>query len=69
MKLTADALKLINNKRTRARLALALDKSDQTIIRYIDDNDDNLTKAAALEIIRQDTKMTDEAILEPAEVS
>lgn len=38
--------------------------SKPTIYRYINDNDDNLTKAAALKVIREETGLTDEQILE-----
>jgi hypothetical protein len=65
MKLTKIALDEIkSNKRARARLALALDKSDFTIQRYLASNSDELTKAAALEVIRQETGLDDSEILE-----
>lgn len=38
--------------------------SEPTIYRYINDNDDNLTKAAALRVIREETGLTDDQILE-----
>lgn len=38
--------------------------SEQTVYRYISDNSDNLTKAAALKVIREETGLTDEEILE-----
>ena len=46
-------------------LADALSVSEKSIYRYINDNDDNLTKAAALIVIRNTTGMTDAEILEP----
>jgi hypothetical protein len=65
MKLTQiaiDALK--GNKRARARLQLDMDKSEFTINRWIAENDDNLTKAAALKVIREETGLSDNQILE-----
>lgn len=68
MKLTKKALEEIRtNKRLRALLALTLDKSDFTIQRYITTNDDTLTKAAALQVIREETGLSDDQILEDAE--
>jgi hypothetical protein len=64
MALTTKALTAINNKTTRPKLALALDVSEQTIIRYIAANSDDLTKAAALAVIRTETGLTDDEILE-----
>lgn len=54
----------------KKELANAVGVSDKTIYRYISDNDDNLTKAAALEYIRKVTGLGDEEILEkePSEV-
>lgn len=46
------------------KLSDALDSSEQTIYRYISDNSDNLTKAAALKVIREETGLTDDQILE-----
>jgi len=40
-----------------------------TIYRYIRTNDDNLTKAVALKIIREATGLSDEQILEDEAVS
>lgn len=42
--------------------ALKVD-SDATIYRYVSDNDDNLTKAAALKVIREHTGLKDADIL------
>ena len=70
MKLTILALTAIkNNKRARARLQLILDKSEYTINKYIADNDENLTKAAALLVIRDETGLSDEQILDDAEIA
>lgn len=45
-------------------LAAVLGISTKTLYRYISDNDDNLTKAAALEFIRKETGLGDSEILE-----
>lgn len=45
------------------KLADALDVSTRTVYRYIDENDDNLTKAAALQVIRGITGLPDTEIL------
>jgi hypothetical protein len=67
MKLTLKAIsELKRNKRARARLQLELNKSEYTINKYIHDNDDNLTKAAALRVIREETGLSDSEILEEA---
>lgn len=64
MILTKTALKAINNQRTRLSLALALDVTEQTIIRYITDNHDNLTKAAALKVIEAETGLKGDKLLQ-----
>lgn len=61
--LTKTALKKINNVSTRLKIATALGVSEQTVIRYISENHENLTKAAALKVIRDETKLTDNQIL------
>lgn len=43
--------------------------SKQTVYRWIADNDDTLTKASILKIIRQETGLTDEQILEKETVN
>lgn len=45
-------------------LALVLGVSSKTLYRYINNNDDSLTKAAALEFIRKETGLPDSEILE-----
>ena len=67
MVLTAKALQLINKPGTRIRLALALDCTEQTVIRYIANNSDVLTKAAALKVIREETGLGETEILEELE--
>lgn len=64
MKLTQKALKAINNPTTRRRLMDVLDCTEFTIARYIQKNSDNLTKAAALQVIREETGFADSEILE-----
>lgn len=64
MKLTQKALKAINNPITRRRLMDVLDCTEFTIARYIQKNSDNLTKAAAMQVIRKATGLADSEILE-----
>lgn len=65
MRLTKTAIKQLRlNMRLRNRLALDLDKSPATINRWIADNDDSLTKAAVLRVIREETGMEDSELLE-----
>ena len=64
MKLTQKALSKISDPQIRMKVAIALKVSDQTVCRYIKDNDDELTKAAALVVIRKETGLSDREILE-----
>jgi len=66
MKLTKQALQSIlqHSPGIKSKLALALGCSEGSINRYIRENDDNLTKAAALAVIRKETGLTDDEILE-----
>jgi hypothetical protein len=66
MKLTRLALMALRGSDTEivTRLAEALCVSESTVYRYLKDNSDDLTKAAALIIIRKETGLTDEQILE-----
>lgn len=48
----------------RRKIAEALKVSEQSVYRWVAENDDNLTKAAALVIIKQETGLTDQEILE-----
>lgn len=66
MKLKKSTLIAINNTRTRLKLAVALDVTEQCIMRYIAKNNDKLTKAAAMAVIKSVTGLTDDEILEPA---
>lgn len=63
MKLTQKVLKAINNPVTRRSLMDVLGCTEFTIARYIQKNSDNLTKAAAMQVIRQATGLTDSEIL------
>lgn len=67
VKLTNKALSLINKPRPRRRLMEVLDCTEQTIRLYIKDNSDNLTKASALQVIREETGLENHEILEPAQ--
>jgi hypothetical protein len=69
MKLKKVVLEVIKDKRIRRRLADALDTTDQVIVNYIKKNHDNLTKAAALLVIREELKMADDQILESNQVA
>jgi hypothetical protein len=65
MRLTKTALEsiVINSPGAKSKLALALNCSEQSINKYIRENSDNLTKAAALQVIREVTGLTDAEIL------
>ena len=64
--LTQKALtKIGKNGTLKGRLADAMGKSMFTIHRWIKDNDPMLTTATALQIIREETGMSDDEILEP----
>jgi hypothetical protein len=52
------------DKNTRRRLKETLNISEPTLYRLLNENDDDLTKAAALKVIREDLNLTDEEILE-----
>lgn len=55
--------------RTKNRLALEFDCSVPTIDRWIKDNDENgdLTKARAIQIIAEETELSDSEILEESD--
>lgn len=65
MKLSKTALKkILGSKRAlKLKIAIALNCSEGTINRYLRDNDDSLTKAAALIVIREETGLLDSEIL------
>lgn len=66
MRLTKTALDAIvaNTPRAKSRLALALNCSEASINKYLRENSDNLTKAAALQVIREETGLEDHEIME-----
>jgi hypothetical protein len=64
MKLKIEVLQAINTPQTRRRLMDALRVTEFTIARYIQKNSDNLTKAAAMQVIREVTGLTDAEMLE-----
>jgi hypothetical protein len=64
MKLTHKVLKAINTPVIRRRLMDVLGCTEFTISRYIQKNSDNLTKAAAMQVIREVTGLSDSEILE-----
>lgn len=70
MKLTQQVIERIKQPQVRRELTVALKCTDQTIIRHIKGNEDNgeLTKAAALKVIREVTGLTDQEILETEEM-
>lgn len=63
-KITKNTLAAINNPATRRRLMDCLGCTEFTIARYIQKNNDCLTKIAAMEVIREATGLTDSEILE-----
>jgi hypothetical protein len=66
MILTRKAIEKINVTRIRLSLALALGFTEQWIIKLLDANKENgpLTTAKALQVIREETGLTDSEILE-----
>jgi hypothetical protein len=69
MKLSKKALKKINDQRTLSLLSLALGKSEMSIRRYIKSNAPELTQASALQVIREETGLADDQILEEAAIA
>lgn len=68
MRLSQKALAAIKKPEVRLQLALVIGCTDQTIMKYIKENDDNLTKAAVLVAIKRETGLSDKQILEPETV-
>ena len=66
-KLTNKALEAINQPHIRRRLMGVFLCTEQTVRAYIKDNSVNLTQVDALEVIRQETGLTDSEILEKDE--
>lgn len=70
MKLKATVLATLRRtKEAKNRLAFELNLSSYTIEKWIRENDDSLTKAAAMKIIREELGLTDSEILEEEKVS
>jgi hypothetical protein len=69
MKLSELALqKIMDSKSLPKKLREALGVSRVTMWKYINDNHENLTKAAALKVIREETGLNDDQILEESPV-
>ncbi|THU30798.1 hypothetical protein FAM09_29810 [Niastella caeni] len=64
MKIKKEVLQAINTPQTRRLLMDALEVTEFTIARYIQKNSDNLTKAAAMQVIRGVTGLLNAEILE-----
>ena len=66
MKLSKNALLKINNTMTRLHIAIALGFSEQWVINLIKNNKENspLTTALALSIIRKETGLNDNEMLD-----
>jgi hypothetical protein len=69
MRLKSSVLDAIKDSKVRLKLQIALGVTDQTINRYIKDNSDDLTKYAAMVVIREVTGLADQEILEFEEVA
>lgn len=55
------------NTDIRRKIKETLDISEPTLYRLLTENDDDLTKAAVLKILREDLELTDIEILEELE--
>lgn len=68
MKLTRIAILAFKGVKGHAKLLSdVLDVTERTARRYLDQNDDALTKAAVLVLIKKETGLTDSEILEAEE--
>lgn len=56
--------KILESTRTMNMLALTMNCSVWTVQRYLKNNNDNLTKATVLELLRKEFGLTDDKILE-----
>lgn len=65
MKLSIAAILALrgSDRKSKEKLADSLGVSVSTVNRYLAENDDNLTKAAALQVIRGITGLPDQEIL------
>jgi transcriptional regulator with XRE-family HTH domain len=57
-------LAIRGSRKIKTDLMAALDISQPTLSRFLNDNDENLTKAAALKVIREELGLTDDEILD-----
>lgn len=64
MKLSKKTLETIDNLNARMRLGIALNRSEDTIRRYIEANNIILTTAVALDFIRKETGLSENEIFE-----
>jgi hypothetical protein len=67
MKLSSKVIEILKHKDSlnlRNRLAYEMEKHGDTILRWINTNDAMLTTALALQIIREETGLSDDLILE-----
>lgn len=68
MGLSKKALKALNeNKKIVRLICIEVDRHETTLEKWIEENDENLTRAGVLKIIREETGLTDEEILMEAE--
>lgn len=69
MKLTPIALLALrgSTRETRVRIGKAIGVGESAVYKFIKENDDCLTKAAALVIIREITGLEDSQLLEESE--
>ena len=64
IKLKSDIIDIIKSDISiRTKLAIALRKSYPTIQRYVNENNEMLTTAGALEVLRSELKKTNEDLL------
>jgi hypothetical protein len=69
MGLRQEILEKLNQPRIRAKIVLASPKeiTDSTVKRWIRNNDDSLTKLWLLTFIKEELKVIEEQIFEPAD--
>jgi hypothetical protein len=65
MKLNTAGISIIRgNKAIKDKIRDSLDVSSATMYKYVADNDEILTQAAVLKILREETGLSDQEILE-----
>jgi hypothetical protein len=69
MRLSQTALQRVREPRIRMRVAVALGITDQAVAKLIKRNSDNLTKIAAIHVIKEETGLCENEILEPDNVA